>query len=281
MAVQFVPFYHGNTPWLDAAHYSSDGVIRSIRHSNLPPLVADMEGYVGLTVQAGTSFQTDRKFGMHRHADTATIGRAFLDGPGERCHLTVNGDSRVIQLRLDATVFEHILLEDHDEAAGMASIRPLQGAVDIALLSLLGRALLARQEVRDVAVRRIVAWLFHTHGSRQVQFRRRGVSPVRLRRVRDLVASDPIGITLAAMAKEAGLSIYHFSREFRHETGLSPWDYVTQHRVWHAARHFSDVTQSLNDAALQSGFTHASHMGRVFRRLFDSTPSAARHKLFP
>jgi AraC family transcriptional regulator len=281
MAAQFVPFYHGNTPWLDAAHYSSDGVIRSIRHSNLPPLVADMEGYVGLTVQAGTSFQTARKFGLHRHTDAATPGRAFLDGPGERCHLTVNGDSRVVQMKLDAATFSHILLEDHDEAAGIAAIRPLQGAVDIALLSLLGRALLAKDEVRDVAIRMIVAWLVRNHGARQAQFRRRGVSPVRLRRVRDLVASDPIGVTLSAMATEAGLSIYHFSREFRHETGLSPWDYVTQHRIWHAARQFSDATQSLHDAALRSGFAHASHMGRVFRRLLDSTPSAARHKLLP
>jgi AraC family transcriptional regulator len=281
MTMRLVSFYEGNTPWIDAAHHSGDGMLRSIRHRQMPPLVADMNGYVGLTVQAGTGFYTKRKLGVHSHADTATVGRAFLDGPGERCHLNVSGESRVVQLKLDAAVFERILLEDHDAGGGISDIRPLQGGVDIALLSLLGRALLAKDEVREVAIRMVVARLFEAHAGRQVRFRRRGLSPAGLRRVRDLVVSDPIGVTLAAMAAEAGLSIYHFSREFRYETGLSPWAFVTQHRIWHASHQLGEPMRTLNEIALRSGFTHASHMGRAFRRLLGITPAAARGRLLP
>jgi AraC-like DNA-binding protein len=276
-----VPFYTGNVPWIDAAHYSSDGALRSIRHAAMPPLVAEMGASVGLTVQASTGFHTRRRLGRHLHAEAATVGRAFLDGPGERCHLVVEGECRILQLRLDDADLRRILEEDHDDPHGIAAIRPLQGEIDNGLLRLLARALLAGNEVREAEVRAVVARLLVVHGARQVRHRRRDLSPFRLRRVRDLVMADATVVTLGAMAKEAGLSLYHFSREFRRETGQTPWDFVMHQRLWHAARLLSDRARTMEEAAVAAGFSHASHMSRVFRKSLGFAPSAIRDRLLP
>jgi AraC family transcriptional regulator len=275
-----VPFFDGNLRWLDRVHCSADGFVRSARHRFQPPLLAQMGDEIGLTVQAGIGFRTKRQSGRHYHSDSATVGRAFLDRPGERWLLAVEGESRIVQLRLPRNVFDQFLLEDMDEPRGVAAIDVLHGGIDTDLLLLLGKALVSNDWMREVAIRATLARLVTMHGVRPRQLRRRGLSPARLRRVRDLVEADPAGATLEAMAGEAGLSIYHFSREFRWETGQTPWRFVVQRRVWEAIRLLDETDLSVDLVARQAGFAHASHLGKSFRVCLGVSPRTVRGRFF-
>jgi AraC-like DNA-binding protein len=281
MSATRVHFYDGNRAYLDASHTSAGGVVRSIRHTAQPPLTVDMDDIVGLTVQASSSFRSTRKSGRHYYSDAAQLGRAFLDRPGERWSLAVDGECRIMQFRLSRDAFEAILLEDHDEPGGVAAIDVIQGANDFELLRLIGCALAGRDGDREVMLRAIVARLASAHRQRRRQPRSRGLAPIRLRRVQDLVESDPTNVTLSAMAAEAGLSLYHFAREFRRETGQTPWAYAVQRRIWHAVDLLTAGTGSVGDIARRTGFVDASHLGRAFRKTFGASHRAAGAKLLP
>lgn len=282
MATQSVPFFDGFTPWIDAAHYTADGMLRSSRHGSMPGVVADMDQFVGLTVHANDGFIIRRTKGIHGFDDTAAPGRAFLDGPGERLHIKVDGSCRVLQFRMPIATVEQILLEDHDNARGFAAFQTLQGEQDPSLLGLMGRALIAASdEERDVRIRGVFARLLVAHGAATTTLHRRGLPPSRLRRVRELVTAQSSTVTLRSMADAAGLSVYHFSREFRHETGQTPWEFVLHHRVWEAARLISAGECSMTEVAERTGFSDRSHMTRTFRNLLGLTPGTIRARLMP
>lgn len=83
---------------------------------------------------------------------------------------------------------------------------------------------------------------------------------------------DP-GTTITGLAKRAGLSRAHFSRDYRRAEGLSPMHHRRQLRVL-AARSMIENGSSLADAALEAGFSDQAHMTRQFRQILGMTPSA-------
>ena len=89
---------------------------------------------------------------------------------------------------------------------------------------------------------------------------------------RTWIDDDPAApLTLAALAKEAGLSRYQFLRGFARETGLTPHAYLMQRRI-HRARRLIAGGARLSDAAAASGFSDQSHMTRLFVRSFGMAP---------
>jgi AraC-like DNA-binding protein len=88
------------------------------------------------------------------------------------------------------------------------------------------------------------------------------------------IDDDPAApLTLAALAKEAGLSHYQFLRGFARETGLTPHAYLMQRRI-HRARRLIGEGLRLADAASASGFSDQSHMTRLFVRSFGMAPGS-------
>jgi AraC family transcriptional regulator len=82
---------------------------------------------------------------------------------------------------------------------------------------------------------------------------------------------DPL--TVGLMANQVGLSAAHFAREFKRSTGLTPWDYVVRIRL-DAAR--ESLLNGLCSASVASqfGFADQSHLARLFKLRFGSSPSA-------
>jgi AraC-like DNA-binding protein len=273
--------FSAKLPWIDAVHSSRSGHVRSIRYHNQPPLYVELSDCVALTVQAGSRYSKTRKTSTSSHCDTAAVGRAFLDGPGERMYLDVRGECQVVQFKLPAPLFNRFLLEDHDEPRGLAGLRPLHGQIDLHLLLLLSKALLADEQSQDLALREVVARIVSTNGRSADSGPSRGIPPARLRRVRDLVAAHPDTVTIGAMATEAGMSLYHFAREFRRETGQTPWRFVNQWRVWEAVRLMRAGNYTIEEIARLVGFAHASHMGRGFRSQLGASPRAIGGLLLP
>jgi AraC family transcriptional regulator len=104
-----------------------------------------------------------------------------------------------------------------------------------------------------------------------------GLTRLQLKRVTEFIEAHLDGdLSLAALAEVAGLSASHLKTQFKRSTGLPVHEYVVHRRV-DRARHLllsSDLPASL--VALESGFSHQSHMARCMRRVLGATPGEVR-----
>ena len=121
---------------------------------------------------------------------------------------------------------------------------------------------------RAVAVRLLGHHLIEAPGSAPAR---------RLARVLDFVEHHlDETVRLEAMADAAGLSIYHFSRVFQREMGVSPQAHVRARRVARARRLLEATELPLAEIAYACGFAHQSHFTAVFRHGTGATPGAYR-----
>ncbi|MGN6571594.1 MAG: helix-turn-helix transcriptional regulator [Pseudolabrys sp.] len=81
---------------------------------------------------------------------------------------------------------------------------------------------------------------------------------------------------LAALARAAELSPFHFLRTFRHVTGLTPHQFVLRMRLNRAAMLVRRSTAAITDIAYDCGFNDLSTFNRRFRRLMGIPPGAWR-----
>ncbi|MDB4954031.1 MAG: AraC family transcriptional regulator [Myxococcales bacterium] len=99
----------------------------------------------------------------------------------------------------------------------------------------------------------------------------------RLRRVDDFIR-DNIGsaFSLKALAREAGLSRFHFLRLFKQTYGETPFKRVTRLRMEAAQRRLARSRESVTEIASACGYENAAHFASAFRRMFGVSPMAFR-----
>jgi AraC family transcriptional regulator len=83
---------------------------------------------------------------------------------------------------------------------------------------------------------------------------------------------------LERLAKQAGLSKFHFHRLFTQATGMSPAKFQLTARMNEARRRLRETNQSIVAIALDLGFSSASHFAQVFRREAGMSPSVYRRQ---
>ena len=83
-------------------------------------------------------------------------------------------------------------------------------------------------------------------------------------------------LTLADIAREAGVSSYHFLRLFKAETGQTPVRRLGELRVACARRHLEQSSTPVSDIAYLCGFASAAHFSTAFRRQVGTSPSTYR-----
>ena len=99
----------------------------------------------------------------------------------------------------------------------------------------------------------------------------------RVTRAVRLIDRDPEArLTLGALAREAGLSPYHFLRTFQALTGTTPHQYVMRARLRDAAVQLRTGSSPIIDIALRSGFGDVSNFNRAFRTEFGMNPREYR-----
>jgi AraC family transcriptional regulator len=83
-------------------------------------------------------------------------------------------------------------------------------------------------------------------------------------------------LTLAAIAAEVHLSVYHFVRVFREATGQTPHRYLTRLRIEQAQRFLSSSSLSIEQIARRCGFASPGALSSAFLRQTGVRPSAYR-----
>jgi len=79
--------------------------------------------------------------------------------------------------------------------------------------------------------------------------------------------------TLAGLARDAGMSLFHFARVFRELAGEAPHRYLQRRRL-EAARVELAGGRSVTDTCFAVGFRSLSHFITLFRRAYGQSPSA-------
>ena len=80
-------------------------------------------------------------------------------------------------------------------------------------------------------------------------------------------------VTLDELAEVAGLSKYHFLRQFSQVVGMTPGAYLRTLRLCHAARKLRTTDMPILEVALSVGFADHPSFSRAFARHMGMTPS--------
>ena len=178
---------------------------------------------------------------------------AASDGAGSRIELRLERELVDPRLRALATAV------DVERTAGFPSGSLFLDAIEQAL----ARALVLGYAVRNYGVR----------------VYRGGLSPTRLRKIRELVQERmEEDLSLEEMARTVGLSTAHFSEVFRNTTGQTPHQCLLWYRVQRAKEMLRSAEMRVLDVAIACGFKTQQHFARVFRQMCGASPMEYRYQ---
>lgn len=114
-----------------------------------------------------------------------------------------------------------------------------------------------------------------THQDDQPTRFRGGLPGGALRRVRAYIDAH-IGerISLDDLARQAGVSRFHFARQFRLSTGESPMGYLRRVRIERSKSILQSRDTTIAEVAARLGFSDQSHFTRIFGRLVGVSPGS-------
>ena len=86
-------------------------------------------------------------------------------------------------------------------------------------------------------------------------------------------------ISLQQMADVAGLSQYHFARQFKVTLGVAPYAYLRERRLDRARELLLAGGETIAEIASRTGFCDQSHLSAHFKRRFGASPRAFVRRL--
>ena len=100
---------------------------------------------------------------------------------------------------------------------------------------------------------------------------------LRLRRVEEFMRSNLAApLSLGDMAREAGLSRFHFLRLFKRVYGETPLRRLTRMRMEEAQKSLRSSRDTITEIAFACGYESPAHFASAFRRVVGVAPSVYR-----
>lgn len=113
----------------------------------------------------------------------------------------------------------------------------------------------------------------HGRGQRQAYEYELSDAKSNILRIKDFISShSQQNLSLNELAALAGLSPWHFLRQFKKIVGLPPHAWLLQARLFEAQKRLKAGEKIIN-VAMQCGFSDQSHFNRHFKRTIGVTPS--------
>jgi len=233
----------------------------------------------------GANSQTMLRYdGGSQIAAGCTLGQVMLipgshvlegwsDYPGRVRHIIVLLDPALIDTELredrDDGRLDLTFRQDLNDGVIAGRMRALQAELENP--GLLGR-LYVDSLSSEIAIR-----LVRMHAGKAEKLHRGGLSPRRLRMVKDYIAQKlACNITLSDLATIAGVSSAHFCRAFHKSAGVPSHQYVVRERIELAKRLLAEGDMPIAQVALAAGFGNQSHLTKHFHRLVGTTPRQFR-----
>jgi len=116
--------------------------------------------------------------------------------------------------------------------------------------------------------------------SNQLMMERQNAEPPLIQKAREYIdthKTEPL--SLAAVAKAAGASVYHFCKVFHKSTGLKFTDYVARVRLEDARTQLLNPNRRISEVAYDVGFQSLTQFNRMFKRVFGQSPTEFREHL--
>lgn len=227
------------------------------------------------------------------HARPQTGGDVCVIPSGRPFTATLEGEAEYLAVYLDPSLVARAAAEDAHAAVADGRVEVIEkSSMNDPLVVQVGQALLAELEAdapggrlyaESLANVLAVHLLRHyTASGGDVRGFIGGLSGQRLRRVLAFIADNyERDLSLEDLAGEAGMSMFHFAREFKRATGTTPHQHLIKFRVEHAKALLAEGRMPLAEVGLRSGFSHQSHFTRLFRKLTGTTPQAYRLLIQP
>ena len=86
-------------------------------------------------------------------------------------------------------------------------------------------------------------------------------------------------VSIAQLAREAGLSEFHFIRSFERAFGITPHRYQVRLRLANAKRLLHGSAHSVTEICFDTGFSSLGSWSTLFAREFGRSPTAYRREM--
>lgn len=203
---------------------------------------------------------------------------------GHPFSIKLAGESEHLAILLDPSLVLRAAAESRASSGvevveSSAPSDPAISSVGLALLGeleseSLGGRLYAESLANVLAVHLLRHYTTSGNGSRRLSG---GLSGQKLQLVLNFIhANYGSDLTLSELAAVAGVSTFHFAREFRRTTGTPPHQYLLKFRIDRAKELLAESEMPLVEVGFRSGFSHQSHFTRLFRKLTGTTPHSYR-----
>jgi len=194
-----------------------------------------------------------------------------------------------MHLYLGLPIFNRAVKDVFNQDVGALRLREVSGEKDTVLSMLL-------QQLRDeLTTRRRPSALFvqgiaqslavhlvrtYTDPNAKGRDQRGGLPAFKLRRVVDLLEIHlDEEFSLNRLAREVGVSEFHFCRLFKKTTGFAPSRYFIRMRMEKARRLLRETTKNVIEVGLDVGYSSPSHFAQIFRREVGVAPSDYRGRI--
>lgn len=188
-----------------------------------------------------------------------------------------------LSVRVDTAVLGELLLDMDEDgpkpalpAPGMCAAPLCDAATDTAarlvaaLASPMDRRILGPSLVRELLYRSLDGPQGAT--LRALAARNGHLRPI-ARALKRIHSQFQTNLDVAALAKEAFMSVSTFHHAFRAVTATSPLRYIKTVRLHKARRYLAEAGATAGEAAAQVGYLSPSQFSREYKRLFGLSPS--------